>query len=159
MYKKGSITIFILVYVDDIIVTSLSQEKYANDILWHFGMLDCKPVPTPMTTSEKLSAHAGEPLTSEEVTKYRSVIGALQYLPHTRPDLSFAINKVCQILNSPTSVHWTVVKRILRYLKSMLSVGLTIRCSPSTLLSVFSDADWVGCSDDCKSTGSFAVFF
>jgi hypothetical protein len=159
MYKKGSITIFILVYFDDIIVTSLSQEKYANDILWRFRMLDCKPINTPMTTSEKLFAHTGEPLTSEEVTKYRSVIGALQYLTHSQPDLSFTINKVCQILNSPTSVHWTVVKRILRYLKSTLSVGLTIWRSPSTLLSVFSDADWVGCPNDCKSTGSFAIFF
>jgi hypothetical protein len=40
-----------------------------------------------------------------------------------------------------------------------LKIGLKIRKSPSTILSVFSDADYAGCSDDCKSTGGFAVFF
>jgi hypothetical protein len=73
----------------------LSQQKYATDLLRRVGMLDCKPVPTPMTSSEKLSARDGDPLAPDDVTKYRSVVGALQYLSHTRPDLSFAINKVC----------------------------------------------------------------
>jgi hypothetical protein len=118
MYKKGVITIFLLVYVDDIIVTSsspaaidalladlkadfaiidlgplhyflgievkwtydgilLSQEKYATDILLKVGMLACKPVATPMSTSEELSAHVGDQLSADEVTKYRSVVGAL----------------------------------------------------------------------------------
>jgi hypothetical protein len=87
------------------------------------------------------------------------VVGALQYLSHTRPDLSFAINKVCQFLHCPASVHWTAVKHILRYVKFTLSDGLKIYKSASTILSAFSDADWAGCSDDRKSTGGFAIFF
>jgi histone deacetylase 1/2 len=51
------------------------------------------------------------------------------------------------------------VKRILRYIKGTLKTGLTFRRSSSVLLSAFSDADWVGCPDDRKSTGGFAVFF
>ena len=50
-------------------------------------------------------------------------------------------------------------KRILRYVKHTLGVGLTFSKSPSTLVSAFSDADWTGCSDDRRSTGGFAVFF
>jgi hypothetical protein len=87
-----------------------------------------------------------------------SLVGAEQYLTHTRPDLSFSINKVFQFLYSPTTVHMTAVKRILRYLKLTISTGLKIRKSSSTLLSAFSDADWTGCPDDRKSTGGFAVF-
>jgi hypothetical protein len=49
-------------------------------------------------------------------TQYRSIVSALQYLTLTRPDISFAVNKVCKFLCAQTTVHWAVVKRILRYI-------------------------------------------
>jgi len=55
-------------------------------------------------------------------------------------------------------VHWSVVKRILRYVKGIVNLGLQIRRSRSMLVSSFSDADWAGCVDDRRSTGGFAVF-
>jgi hypothetical protein len=121
-------------------------------------MLNCKAAVTPLSTSEKLSGQHGEPLAAEDATKHRSIIGALQYLTLTRPDIAFAINKVCQYLHNPTSSHWTATKRILRYLKHTMGIGLNIRKSSSTLVSAFSDADWTGCSDDRKFTGGFTVF-
>lgn len=51
------------------------------------------------------------------------------------------------------------MKRILRYIKGSYDIGLHIQKSDSTLLSVFSDADWAGCPDDRRSTGGFTVFF
>jgi hypothetical protein len=69
-----------------------------------------------------------------------SVVGALQYLTLTRPDISFAVNKVCQFLHASTMVHWAAVKRILRYLKSCTRVGLRIIKSRSLLVTGFSDA-------------------
>jgi hypothetical protein len=137
----------------------LSQEKYATDILRRVGMLACKPVATPLSVSEKLSAHAGDQLGPKDVTQYRSIVGALQYLSLTRPDLAYSINKVCQYLKAPTTIHWTAVKRILRYIKFTMGLGLHIRRASSTIPSAFSDADWAGCSDDRKSTGGFAVYF
>jgi hypothetical protein len=94
----------------------------------------------------------------EDSTRYRSIVGALQYLTLTQTDLSFAVNKVCQFLHSPTTIHWEAVKRILRYVKGTISLGLKIRKSNSTLVSAFSDADRAGCPDDRRSTGGFAVF-
>jgi histone deacetylase 1/2 len=76
----------------------------------------------------------------------------------TRPDISYSVNKVCQFLHSPTEIHWTAVKRILRYLQGTSDYGLVLRRSTSTLLSAFSDADWAGCPDDRRSTGGHAVF-
>jgi hypothetical protein len=87
------------------------------------------------------------------------LVGALQYLTLTRPDISFSVNKVCQFLHAPTTAHWTAAKRILRYVKNTLSVGLTFSKSSSTLVSAFSDSDSAGCVDDRRSTGGFAVFF
>lgn len=69
------------------------------------------------------------------------------------------MNKVCQFLQTPTTAHWSAVKRILRYLKGTLGLGLKIVKSSSNLVSAFSDADWAGSVDDRRSTGGFAVFF
>jgi histone deacetylase 1/2 len=112
-----------------------------------------------MSSTEILSLIDGNPLGSNDVTTYRSIVGALQYLTLTRPDLSYSVNKVCQFLHAPTTTHWTAVKRILRYIQGTLKVGLTFQKSSSSLLSAFSDADWAGCLDDRRSTGGFAVFF
>jgi histone deacetylase 1/2 len=136
----------------------LSQEKYARDILARVGMLKCKPSVTPLSASEKLSKYEGDLLSPSDSTKYRSIVGALQYLTLTRPDLAFSVNKVCQFLHSPTTVHWSATKRILRYIMHTLDVGLRIRKSNSVLVSAFSDADWAGSIDDRRSTGGFAIY-
>lgn len=136
----------------------LTQERYATSILQKVGMELCKPISSPLSTTEKLSVHEGDLLGPEDSTKYRSIVGALQYHTWTRPDLSFSVNKVCQFLHSPTILHWSAVKRIVRYVKGTIHLGLKIGRSKSMLVSAFSDADWAGCPDDRRSTGGFAVF-
>ena len=121
-------------------------------------MSDCKPVSAPLSTSEKLSAFEGTPLGPNDSSQYRSIVGALQYLTLTRPDIAFPVNKVCQFLHAPTTVHWAAVKRILRYLKQCVRLGIKINKSMSTLVSGYSDADWAGSLDDRRSTGGFAIF-
>jgi hypothetical protein len=73
----------------------LSQTKYTNDMLKHAGMLSYKLAPTPLSATVKISAHEGELLLPEDGTRYRSIVGALQYLTLTRPDISFLVNEVC----------------------------------------------------------------
>jgi len=85
-------------------------------------------------------------------------VGALQYLTLTRPYLSFLVNKVCQFLHSPTTVHWEAVKHILRNVQGTIGLGLKIRKSNSMLVSAFSEVDWAYCPDDRWSIGGFAVF-
>jgi histone deacetylase 1/2 len=105
-----------------------------------------------------LARDTGTLLGADDFLRYRSVVGGLQYLTLTRPDISFAVNKVCQFLSQPTDVHWEAVKRILRYIKGTLQTSLQIRKSLSTGISIFTDADWAGCVDDRRSTGGYAVF-
>ncbi|KAL7611293.1 hypothetical protein Lser_V15G10358 [Lactuca serriola] len=137
---------------------TLMQRKYANDLLHRAHMENCRSVSTPMSVTEKLYQDHGRPLNDEDIFKYRSMVGSLQYLTLTRPDLSFAVNKVCQFLSRPTYVHWEAVKRILRYVKGTLDTGLRFRQSKSTLLGIFTDADWAGCLDYCRSTNGYAIF-
>jgi histone deacetylase 1/2 len=182
LYQKHAIIIYVLIYVDDIIVTSssdkaigtllhdlrddfalkdlgplhfflgievkqtydglrLTQEKYAADLLTKVGMIQCASSPTPLSSNEPLSLLQGNLLGPDDSTRYRSIVGALQYLTLTRPDISFSVNKVCQFLHAPTTIHWTIVKRILRYIKGTLKLGLSFKRSSSSLLSAFSDAD------------------
>jgi histone deacetylase 1/2 len=119
----------------------LTQGKYATDLIAKVGMSGCKTVPTPLSSTEQLSLTDGIPLGPDDSTKYRSIVGGLQYLTLTRPDLSYSVNKVCQFLHAPTREHWSAVKRILRYIQDTLKVGITFVRSSSTLLIAFSDAD------------------
>ncbi|GAA0184310.1 hypothetical protein LIER_31598 [Lithospermum erythrorhizon] len=77
-------------------------------------------------------------------TAYRQIVGSLQYLTLTRPDLSFAVNKVCQYMHDPQVEHVIMVKRILRYVKATLNLGLVIIPSSDFSMQAFSDADWAG---------------
>jgi hypothetical protein len=104
----------------------LSQIKYNTDLLQRIGMLSYKLTITPLSSTGKLSVHEGEVLSPEDATRYQSIIGALQYLTLTRPDISFSMNKVRQYLQSPTTIHWTAVKMILCFLKHTLGTGLHI---------------------------------
>jgi hypothetical protein len=83
----------------------LSHKKCITELLTKTNMLNCCPVSTPMSSSDKVSKYDGAPLSAEDVTNFRSTVGALQYLMMTWPDLSFAVNKVCQFMQHPTGVH------------------------------------------------------
>lgn len=136
----------------------MSQQRYAADVLKRIGMNKSKAIDTPLYVSEKLSVNDGSPLGLEAALNYRSVVGALQYLTLTRPDLSYAVNQVCQYLHAPSIVHRSAVKRILRYVQGTISLGLCFKKSSYMVVSAFSDADGAGCTDDRRSTRGFVVF-
>ncbi|KAF3658225.1 hypothetical protein FXO37_14525 [Capsicum annuum] len=156
-------TIFVLVYVDDIIVTRsntfhvdqviasiasqfsikdlgnlhyflgvevirssdgliLTQANYVNEILNDELMTDCKNVHTPMSVSELITLSDGTYLT--DATRYHRVLGRLQYLSFTRPDIAYAVNKLSQFMQAPSNLHWKTVKRVLRYLHGTIQLGL-----------------------------------
>jgi histone deacetylase 1/2 len=105
---------------------SLSQRQYALELLARVGMSKCSPFPTPMSSTDRLCAAVGEVLSTDDATTYRSLVGGLQYLALTQPDIAYAVNCVCQYLHDPRSSHWSVVKRILWYVRGSLSHGLFI---------------------------------
>ena len=129
-------------------VLFLSQQKYIRNLLLQLKMDGVKPVSSPMATSCKLSNIIGKSLSDPFV--YRSMVGALQYLSFTRPDIAFSVNKVPQLMQAPTDEHWSAVKRILRYLKSIIQYGLFLSRHSSVQLTSYTDADWAGSIDDWK---------
>ncbi|KNA03723.1 hypothetical protein SOVF_206380 [Spinacia oleracea] len=89
----------------------LSQEKYADDLLKKFHMEDCKPFVTPMAPNEKLSKYDGKEKVDASI--YRSLVGSLIYLTHTRPDIVHAVSIVSRFMNEPSKAHLAAAKRIL----------------------------------------------
>lgn len=196
IFSTGSMKLFILIYVDDIIVIGthshllttlinrlqqefpvkdlgplsyflgiqvtrttaglhLCQAKYITDLLHQTYMADAKPSRSPCAADSKLSRFDGEVLPDN--TKYRNVVGSLQYCTLTRPDIAYSVNQLCQHLYHPTSIHWTAVKCVLRFLKQSVDHGLTYTKTTLHLIA-FYDSDWIGSQDDRRSTSGFAVF-
>ena len=124
------------------------------EILERAGMADCKSCSTPVDINPKLfadGARVADPM------DFCSLAGALQYLTFTRPDISYAVQQVCLHMHDPREPHLAALKRILRYVRGTLALGLRLRpCSQSDLV-VYS-ADWAGCPDTRKSTSGYAVF-
>ncbi|WJZ93815.1 hypothetical protein VitviT2T_012722 [Vitis vinifera] len=209
IYQCWSVTIYFLVYVDDLLVTGncsqsiwkfvdalahrfslkdlgplsyflgvevistsdgmfLSQHKYVCDLLAKFHLEGIKDSSTPMSSIGHLTLNDGSPLAN--ATQFRSLVGGLQYLQFTRPDIAFAVNKLAQFMHAPTQTHWTTSKRLLRYLKHTIHLGLTFRrkqhlhlqaysdVTPPLDLRAYSDVDWAGNQDSYKSTTVFVLF-
>lgn len=132
------------------------QRKYITDLLTRTKMLHSKPVSTPMASSPKLTLTSGAALSDPR--EYKQVVGSLQYLSLTRPDISYAVNRLSQFMHKPTIDHWLAVKRVLRYLSGTLSHWIFLRRQSNPTLHAFSDADWAGDLDDYVSTNGFIVY-
>lgn len=197
IYIKGDNIVYVLVYVDDIIITAsnntlldgvirvlsarfslknptnlnyflgievtrttkglhMMQRKYIQDLLSKTEMWDAKPVTSPMATSPKLTLHSGTAL--DDPSEYRTVLGSLQYLSFTRPDIAYSVNRLSQLMHRPTDLHWQAAKRILRYLAGTISHGIYLSARSPLSLHVFSDADWAGDVDDFVSTNAYIMY-
>lgn len=93
----------------------ITQSKYIKEILKYFGMEDSKSMGTPIVTGHKLSKN--ENFADVNQTQYKSMIGKLQYVIQSKPNIALAIGIVSRFLASPKVNHMMAVKRILRYLK------------------------------------------
>ncbi|KAJ9551582.1 hypothetical protein OSB04_015627 [Centaurea solstitialis] len=197
LYQHGDATIYLLVYVDDIIVTGpspfhlnkfintlaarfslkdlgplsyflgievipnthglfLNQTKYLHDLLVKYHMHDSKPVSTPLALNPPLSSRTTSPIQNH--TDYRAILGSLQYLSFTRPDVAYAVNKLSQYMQCPSNDHWLALKRLLRYLNGTSHYGIQLYSQSPIRLHAFTDADWARDTDNYISTTGYLVY-
>nr|XP_028960026.1 uncharacterized protein LOC114825465 [Malus domestica] len=119
----------------------LNKRKYVLDLLDKDNMMECKPARTPLAS--KLQWHEkGEPLSDPRV--YQRMVGKLVYLTIIRPDISYSVSLASQFMHSRTLVHWEIVKRILRYLKGSVGMGIIMKNNGSNHILAYTDVDWAG---------------
>ncbi|XP_071713082.1 secreted RxLR effector protein 161-like [Rutidosis leptorrhynchoides] len=119
-------------------------------------MENSKPMATPMATNVKLTLEGeGEPFDS---TKYRGMIGSLLYLMASRPDIMFSVCLCARFQENPKTSHVEAVKRIFRYLKGTMHLGLWYPKFTGIDIMCFADFDHGGSMIDRKSTSGVCAF-
>ncbi|GJR84883.1 retrovirus-related pol polyprotein from transposon TNT 1-94 [Tanacetum coccineum] len=134
----------------------LSQKKYCIDLLDVVGQIEAKPCDEPMIPKLKLKSEDGILLHNPE--KYRRVVGKLNYLIITRPDIAFPVSVVSQFLTAPRMSHWDAVTQILGYLKGTPGLGILYANHRHHIAEGFTDADYAGCPNTLRSTTGYYVF-
>jgi hypothetical protein len=100
----------------------LTQHKYIRELLANSNMSGAKDISKPLSTTQSLQLVDG--IAAVDNSEFRRIMGSLQYLSLTRPDISFALNKLFQFMHKPTTTHRTATKRLLRYLKQTIFYGI-----------------------------------
>ena len=141
---------------------TMHQRSYIEEVLKRFGMKDCKSITTPLDVKAQLvkltdEEHEGHMQEMQGVS-YKEAVGSLMYATvATRADIAFAVSVVTQFMSKPSSMHWVMVKSILRYLKGTLDVKLCLGGMALTLKG-YCDADWGGDVNSRRSTMGYVFF-
>jgi hypothetical protein len=101
--------------------TFICQTKYIQDILKTFGMENVKPIKTPIGTNGHLDLDTRGKSVDQKV--YRSMIRSLLYLCASRPDIMLSVYMCARLQANPKEIHLRAMKRIMRYLVILLSLG------------------------------------
>ncbi|XP_058077564.1 uncharacterized mitochondrial protein AtMg00810-like [Magnolia sinica] len=134
----------------------LHQHKYTEDLISLSGWQDSSSVGTPLEVNVKYRREEGDLLPDPMV--FRQLVGSLNYLTITWPDISFVVQQVSQFLQSPRHLHLAAVLRIIRYLRGPSHRGLFFSTGTPLRLMAFSDADWAGCPDTRRSVTEWYMF-
>ncbi|GJZ07935.1 ribonuclease H-like domain-containing protein [Tanacetum coccineum] len=177
IYRQGSQIAYLLLYVDDIILTASSTallQQIIDSLHKEFDMTDlgalnyflgisaalhCNPSWTPVDTESKLGPDG---VSVQNPTLYCSLLaggGGGYSIYFTSPKyLSYAVQQICLNMNDPREPHFAALKRILRYVQGTLELGLHLYDSATTSLVGYTDADWAGCPSTRRSTFGYCVF-
>ena len=122
----------------------LSQRKYVLDLLSETVKLGAKLFSSPMAPGVHLTRE-GELF--EDPEKYRRLVGKLNYLIITRPNIAHSVSIVSQYMSSPTIDNWTAVEHILCYWKGAPGQGILYSNHGHNRVECFIDADWAWSKD------------
>ncbi|XP_058771891.1 uncharacterized mitochondrial protein AtMg00810-like [Vicia villosa] len=113
-------------------------------------------VDTPLEVNVKYHRDEGDIL--PDPLKYHQLVGSLNYLTITHPNISFAVQQVSQFMRTPRHIHLTVVRHIICYLKGTSNRGSFFPSKSSLNLLAYSDADWASCPDTRRYVSVWYMF-
>ncbi|XP_070015971.1 uncharacterized protein [Nicotiana sylvestris] len=134
----------------------LHQKRFISDLLAAFNCTEMSFVVCPFDLIIKLHSDVGNLLPRPDT--YRSLIGKLNFLTHTRPDLCFVVQHLSHFLQTPRVPYMTAALHVLRYLKSTSDVGIFLNNCADFSLVGYCDSDWTACPDSRCPVSDFCVF-
>ena len=145
-----------IIYYDDQTI-EISQKIYIENLLQQYNLINCNAAPTPISLNKCKEQILEESQVCDN-TIYRKLLGSLNYLVKTRPDICYAVSFHATKANNPTMADYTGLKRILRYLKGTINLGITFYPSMDTddtdvILYCWCDASFATCDDKRSQSG------
>ena len=110
---------------------------------------------TPLPIHLKLSAFEGKLL--DDPTPYKSIVGKLNFLTNTRPDLTYVVQTLSQYMQKPREPHWKALQHTLSYVDNTCGQGIYLKASNKITVQAFSDSDWGFCVDSRRSVTGYLV--
>lgn len=142
---------------------TIGQKNYVAKVLRQYQMDNANPVAMPLDPNIILTRHEGEPEAPiSPLTNYAAIVGSLMYAAvGTRPDIAYAVQTLSKFTSNPGPQHWTVLKRVLRYLIGtcdyVIRYGLTPEPDLPMIFTTYCDADHTADTDDRKSISGYTV--
>ncbi|KAL8097768.1 hypothetical protein AgCh_030767 [Apium graveolens] len=134
---------------------TLTQGKFTREMLLDSGISSFKIVATPLPLSLKLIADMGLPVS--DPSYYRCMLGKLNFLTNTRPDLAYTVQTLSQFMHSPCDPHLQALHHVLHYVHSTAGQGILLQGSSQLTLQAFSDSDWASCPNTRRSVTGYLV--
>ncbi|GJV53952.1 ribonuclease H-like domain, reverse transcriptase, RNA-dependent DNA polymerase [Tanacetum coccineum] len=136
---------------------SIKQTAYANKILKEAGMIDCNETLIPMDPGTRLTKITEKTMVNS--TEYRSLIGCLRYLLHTRPDLSYSVGLLSRFMQEPREQHMKAIRQVLRYVKGTKDYGITYKHNGGNKIHGFSDSSYGVNTQEGKGTTGIIFYY
>ncbi|KAI3712580.1 hypothetical protein L1987_71139 [Smallanthus sonchifolius] len=133
----------------------MTQRKFVKDLLTEFPTDDVSSVSSPLPLHLQLKLNEGQVL--DDPLAYRRLVGKLNYLTHTWPDLAFAVQFLSQFMSDPRVPHWDAMWHTLRYVKGTCSQGLFFNNDPDMSLSAYCDSDWAAFPNTQRSVSGYFI--
>lgn len=133
---------------------TMNQASYVHDLVEQHGLENARTVYTPCDDEFKNLSKNTDPLLTTH-HPYCSLVGALLWLSNgTRPDITFAVNRLSSFMSNPTDIHWQAAQRVLIYVRDTADFSITLG-GEDLELSGHSDSDWAKQREDRRSTTGF----
>ncbi|GJY77949.1 ribonuclease H-like domain, reverse transcriptase, RNA-dependent DNA polymerase [Tanacetum coccineum] len=136
---------------------SIRQSAYAIKILKEAGMIDCNETLIPMDPGTRLTKITEGTMVNS--TEYRSLIGCLRYLLHTRPDLSYSVGLLSRFMQEPREQHMKAIRQVLRYVKGTKDYGITYKHNGGNKIHGYSDNSYGVNTQEGKGTTGIIFYY
>ncbi|WVY89158.1 hypothetical protein V8G54_034672 [Vigna mungo] len=154
MTDLGKLNYFLgLEFIETASGSFLHQQRFINEVLKRFNMIECNSTTIPVIANLKLTNQSEEE--NVDASLYKQIIRSLRYICNSRPDINYGVGLLSRFMNEPKQSHMSVAKHVLRYLKGTIDYGLLFAKATTKLestLEVWSDSNWSGDQVDRRST-------